>query len=214
MHLRKLTEINQRPNSKNIKSRGGLAKRNKILSTAGSLFAEKGYRETSVEDIAKSAKVNKATIYYYSHSKANLLFEVAMTAMDALMDLAKPVIDSSLTPEKKLMVLVTNHIKWQTSHRRFAGIGQIERRNLTPKLLGLYTSKRDEYEVVFRKLISEVLTKEEAQHMSPKLATLLILGLVNSIITWYKPNGECSIEEITKAVNLIILRALNLPPPA
>lgn len=44
-----------------------------IIETALSLFSEKGYENTRVEEIAKSAGVNQALIYYYFKSKEAIL---------------------------------------------------------------------------------------------------------------------------------------------
>ncbi len=44
-----------------------------ILKTSEILFAKKGYDGTSVEEIAKKAKVTKSLIYYYFKSKKDIL---------------------------------------------------------------------------------------------------------------------------------------------
>lgn len=44
-----------------------------ILKTALSLFCEKGYHSTSIEDIAKQAKISKGLLYHYFKSKAEVL---------------------------------------------------------------------------------------------------------------------------------------------
>ncbi|PLX15302.1 MAG: hypothetical protein C0601_13375 [Candidatus Muiribacterium halophilum] len=38
---------------------------NRIVSVALKVFSEYGYAGSSMDDIAKKAKVNKATIYYH-----------------------------------------------------------------------------------------------------------------------------------------------------
>ncbi len=48
------------------------ARRKQLLQTALLLFSEKGYRATSVRDIARSAGVNEALLYHYFDSKADL----------------------------------------------------------------------------------------------------------------------------------------------
>jgi TetR/AcrR family transcriptional regulator len=48
----------------------------KIISTALEVFAEKGKHGTRMEEIAVRAKVNKAMIYYYFRDKDNLYREV------------------------------------------------------------------------------------------------------------------------------------------
>lgn len=44
-----------------------------ILNTALSLFCEKGYHSTSIEDIAKQAEISKGLLYHYFRSKEDVL---------------------------------------------------------------------------------------------------------------------------------------------
>lgn len=44
-----------------------------LLETAWKLFYEKGYHNTTMEDILKKAKCSKGRFYYYFHAKAELL---------------------------------------------------------------------------------------------------------------------------------------------
>jgi AcrR family transcriptional regulator len=48
----------------------------KIIGKAQALFAEKGYSETSMADIAEACEVQKATLYHYFDSKEALLFGI------------------------------------------------------------------------------------------------------------------------------------------
>ena len=48
----------------------------RILQVAERIFAEKGFDAARVDEIAKEAHVNKALIYYYFTSKANILEEL------------------------------------------------------------------------------------------------------------------------------------------
>lgn len=54
------------------KTRRGLATRNKILKAAERLFGEKGYYNTSINDIAVKAKVAPGTLYIYFKDKYTL----------------------------------------------------------------------------------------------------------------------------------------------
>lgn len=48
------------------------ARRRQLIETALPLFAEAGYRGTTVRDIARAARVNEALLYHYFSSKADL----------------------------------------------------------------------------------------------------------------------------------------------
>lgn len=80
---------------------GGEQTRARIMREAERLFAANGYAETSVDNIAKAAKVNKALIYYYFKSKDELLNALFKATFDALeekfsVSRAKPVTADSL----------------------------------------------------------------------------------------------------------------------
>lgn len=57
--------------------------RNRILRTAASLFAEKGFDGARVDEIARQAGVNKALIYYYFENKEALLSQLFTEVLEA-----------------------------------------------------------------------------------------------------------------------------------
>jgi len=59
----------------------------RILGTAEKLFSEKGYDATSVDEISRKARVNKALIYYYFENKEAIkqsLFEYIIAEVRAM----------------------------------------------------------------------------------------------------------------------------------
>lgn len=62
--------------------------KDKILSAALRLFAEKGYHKTSIADIARNADVAKGLLYNYYKSKDELLLEIISDASVKMMDMA------------------------------------------------------------------------------------------------------------------------------
>jgi TetR/AcrR family transcriptional repressor of uid operon len=53
-------------------------KRDTILESAGAVFAQHGFKKTSIDDIAKRAGVAKGTVYLASPSKKDLFYEVLL----------------------------------------------------------------------------------------------------------------------------------------
>ncbi len=58
--------------------------REKILQSALDLFATKGYHVTSIEQLAKQAKVSKGLIYNYFHSKQTILEELIRIGLEEI----------------------------------------------------------------------------------------------------------------------------------
>ncbi len=183
--------------------------REKILRAASRLFWQKTYLGTSIDDIADIARINKATIYYYFKSKSVILYEIVMEYMQNIYEQALAITNSTLPPEKKLEVLLSNYLKWQISHPGQAIVGQIERRSLPPKLLRSHTAIRDQYEAIFSKVINEILAANQSVVVDEKMTCLFTLGLANSVVHWYKPNGRLPADEVVSQAVTYIMRAIS-----
>jgi AcrR family transcriptional regulator len=74
----------------------------RILTTALEVFADKGFAGARMDEIAKSAGVNKATIYYHVGNKAALYSAVLHQTLGQQADPFADAIAQCPTPEEKL----------------------------------------------------------------------------------------------------------------
>ena len=185
-----------------------LRQKKKVLQVSGRLFWDNGYLGTSIDDIASAAHVNKASIYYYFHSKSDILFELAMSFINSLIEVVRPIVESDLEPLKKLEAFVDRHLIYSLDRLGFSGIGQRERRNLPARMMREYTEKRDEYERLFRRILEEGVAQKQFHVRDPKLAAKFCLGLLNSTALWFKEKGKYSPEKIAQEQYLFVLSAL------
>ncbi len=79
--------------------------REKILSAALKLFAEKGYDTTSVDDVVKRARISKGSAYHYFPSKEALLRAVVTNGLSAFGSLVERV-ESAQSPKEKLAAFI------------------------------------------------------------------------------------------------------------
>jgi len=196
--------------SKNIRNRKYERQREKILSKAGRLFWKKGYLGTSTDDIARVTSLNKSTIFYYFNNKVSILYTLAIKSMIDLLKRAQHIVESKTTPENKLKKLITSHIHWQTSNIGLAGVGQLEIRNLSPKLRRELVAMRDQYESLFRNVIEEIASSDgyKLKKEEVNLFSLFILGFLNSMVQWYDPNGPQSPEKIASQASGFVFYGL------
>lgn len=66
--------------------RKGDQTRRDILETAARCFGEKGYFQTSIDDIAKELHIAKGTLYQYFHSKQELFDVLIGDALEHVLD--------------------------------------------------------------------------------------------------------------------------------
>lgn len=88
----------------------GMSTRKIILEACKKLFYEKGYHETSYDDICKTAHVNRGSIYYHFKEKEIIRYEVLWDLTRYCRDVAKEYCDS-----EKYIYLVTSYILWGIS---------------------------------------------------------------------------------------------------
>jgi TetR/AcrR family transcriptional regulator, cholesterol catabolism regulator len=182
----------------------------KILSVAEYLFWQKGYLGTSIQDIADKAGVNKSNIYYYFKNKEMLLYRIIVKIHEDVMKFALSVADSDLPPTEKLEKLIYEHVKWSLSNLVLGQLDIHDRRNLSQNLLKEIIQLRDQYDSIFRKTISDVMLQNESLFGDAKLASLFILGMVNSMSLWYRPNAGLSADDIAAAVCRFVFSGLQL----
>ena len=76
--------------------------REAILAAAQRLLVRYGYRKTTMDDLAREAKVGKGTIYLYFRSKEDVAISVMEKFHTSLMDHLVQILNSSEPPVKRL----------------------------------------------------------------------------------------------------------------
>jgi len=187
------------PNDRAMRSR------EKILNAAARLFLRKGYKGTSLIDIAKAAHLNKVTIYYHFKNKMALIYEIAMSNIDGIMALDQHILDSDMSVDEKLKTLLGNHIKWVYSHPGRLGFNPLLKLNLTPKLYSEYVKAREAYLSLFQKVIEEGQANGDFQQAPSFYDPLFIVQYLNALVQRFdsKPQSE-SIEKIALSSHRLI----------
>ncbi len=93
-------------------------KRQLIMNTALSLFAGSGYGNTSMNEIAKKAKISKGLIYNYFESKEALIQTILNKGIDKMLAIFDPNKDGKLEVHE-LEFFITESIKTLKENRPF-----------------------------------------------------------------------------------------------
>lgn len=184
-------------------------KRQRILENAARLFAQKGYENVSLEQIAARLKLNKASLYYYFKSKDEMFFLIQMQAIEQANAALEQVLESEADPKEKLREAIKSHVRIAT---RDYITGTFRQRELVlpRKLMVRVIAARDQFEKNFQKIILEGVEKGVFHRQYWKLAVMSILGTLNAIPRWYSPRGELSAEQIGEALAGFILKGLSV----
>ncbi|MEP6919267.1 MAG: helix-turn-helix domain-containing protein, partial [Acidobacteriota bacterium] len=80
--------------------------RQRLLKAAAAEFAARGFAGASVDRIARTARVNKAMIYYHFTSKAGLYREILRDMFDAVAVRASAAANANAAPADKIRAFV------------------------------------------------------------------------------------------------------------
>ena len=179
---------------------GGAGARGDILDAALRLFASRGYRATSVQDLADALGYGKATLYYYIRSKEEILLTIHELFMRRLVDDANAVIAGQGSAAEKLRKIIVNFVELVGRHHAEATVVNEEMRELSPRSLKRVVAERDEYERMLTRLVGEAAAAD------PQVAARAILGMVNWCYRWLRANGPLTQREVGEQMAALVIR--------
>ena len=176
--------------------------RQEILRTAARLFQQRGYDATSMNDVAAALKLSKGGLYHHFQSKDEILYEIMNHAMEITQDRVLNPVRGIADPEERLRALIRLHIEVVLSPRdREITVMLHENHPLPPALRKRINARKKDYIHFLESLMTEVQNQvqEKVQNkapnqtrrkVSPRAAAFALLGMINWIYQWYKPEGE------------------------
>src|SRR5712692_7583154 len=106
-------------------------KRDLILRAATDVFAERGYFNAQVADVARAAGVAAGTVYLYFRSKDDLLISIFERGMREALAETKAAIDGLDDPVERLRRIARLHLARLGRDRNLAVVFQVELRQST-----------------------------------------------------------------------------------
>ena len=90
-----------------------------ILEAAIIVFADKGYRASTVADLAKKAGFGEATIYNHFKNKKEILFSIGTRYINHFLISNEEHLRGIRDPEEKLRKYIWQYLWWSSKHKRF-----------------------------------------------------------------------------------------------
>ncbi|MCX8011534.1 MAG: TetR family transcriptional regulator [Desulfobacterota bacterium] len=117
-----------------------LNKHDRILKAALKVFAEKGFYNTRISDIAKEADVADGTIYLYFKNKDDLLISLFEEEVGKICNSMKEEMSKTSDLVEKLRVFASSHLNLVLKNRELAEVMQVELRQ-SAKFMREYVNK-------------------------------------------------------------------------
>jgi len=182
--------------------------REDILEAAAQVFRQKGFHGASMSDIAAAVSLQKASLYHHVSSKQEILFELLERALELLLERISAITTQKISAEEKLHTMIREYLQILIENIDLAAVLLFEHRSLERRQRTRHIPNRDKFESLWRDVINEGVDKKIFTCENPALATRALLGSMNWTITWYRPDGELSIEQIADQYSNLLLKGL------
>ena len=167
-----------------------------IRTAALELFTRLGYEATTMADIGAAVGIRGPSLYKHIASKQDVLVEIMVGTMDALIAANRSALATTTDPTERLRRAVEAHVRFHARNRLEAFVGNRELRSLEEPHRTAVVARRAEYEQSFRKLILDGVTAGRFHIGSPRLASYAILDLGMGVSTWHREDGEFTENEV------------------
>jgi AcrR family transcriptional regulator len=172
-------------------------RRDEILRSLAAVLRERRLSSLKMQDIADRLGLVKGNLYYYFKSKQDILFHCHVKCMQASLQALEEAERARGGAAKRLRELLLRHIQAITEDP-YGGVLLADLDSLSAPQRRRYVTMRDQFERGVRRLIDTGIRSGEFRRCDARLAGFAILGAVNWIPKWYRPEGELSAAEIAE----------------
>lgn len=177
----------------------------RLLDVATDLFSSKGFKGTSIRDIAIEMGMSTANLYYHYKNKDALLLAIiertSVTIVKALRELSK----KDLDPFYKFKLLLKTHINFCAKHWKESKIFLLDEELLSTE--GFEMNLRIQREVfeIYVNALKELKREGIVKADNLSILAFNILGVINWQLRWYRPEGRLSLDRVADEIVSFIL---------
>lgn len=202
-----------------VKSIGGPpsradAQRARVLRASVEIFSRRGYRATSMNEIAAGVGLSKPTLYHYFRNKEELLVRIYSEVLDESLRAGRETVAAAPTPLDALRDLLVSRVVYTCENRELLKICFEEEDELRPDLAEELLRRRRAFEdLVTAQVRAHLAAHPEVElGMSPTVFSNLCLGAVNWTYKWFRPDGPRTPYQLGAEIAGALLAAITPPP--
>ncbi len=185
----------------------GATRRDELLRIAARLFAERGFRNTTVRDIADAAGILSGSLYHHFDSKESMVDEILQTFQQELFASYDDVLASDLPARQKIEAAVRLSFEAIDEHHHEVAIFQNEADDLGGfDRFGYLAERNAQSRNVWLTLLTEgVETGVLRPDLDLELTYRFIRDTVWVAVRWYRPGAKLSHHDIADQYLTILL---------
>lgn len=188
----------------------GTSKRERILRAAVDVFAQNGYFNAKVSDIAKAAAVADGTIYLYFDNKEHVLTSIFREHTKQYIASLRQELHNIGRAEDRIRTTIRHHLETLGNDRALAVVSQVELRHSLKFMKGFSQAEVADYLTLIREIVErgqEQGTFRRTLH--PQLVAKSIFGILDEMVTsWILSEKDYNLSDQADQIADLILTGL------
>jgi len=174
-----------------------------ILRTSAAIFAEKGYHQASIRDIARATGVSLSGLYYYFDSKEELLFLIQDHAFGTLQANLDRLLAGEEDPQRRLRLLMENHLRYFIASTSEMKVLSHESESLNGEFKRRVNARKRRLTETAMEILREL---RPAGDLDLRVATFALFGMMNWLYNWHRPQRDVSVEKLVDDLHRIFTK--------
>ena len=193
----------------------GSERRQALVEIAAELFAERGFKATTVREIGDAAGVLSGSLYHHFDSKETIADEILSNYLDGIVQTYKTIIEEHSDPAVALRELVRAAFASLGPHRAAVTILQNERNYLAelPRFAYLTKMESDVRRMWVRVLEAGVDDGVFRDDLDPKLTYQFLRDAIWVAVRWFTPSGRLTVDELADQYLKLVMEGLETSRP-
>lgn len=188
----------------------GTTKRERILRAAIEVFAQNGYFNAKVSEIAKSAGVADGTIYLYFDGKEDLLITIFREHTRNYLQSLERALARIRRPEERIRIAIHHHLETLGRDRSLAIVAQVELRHSLKFMSLLSQQEVADYLNMLRKMIEHGQSDGSFRRtIHAQLGAKAVFGILDEMVTsWILSEKEYDLAASADQIADLVLTGL------
>lgn len=182
--------------------------RAEILTAAAELFRARGYRATTLEELARRLGISKKTLYGHFRSKEDLLAAIFHRTMSLVEEGLASIRSSDLPAAEQLREVIRHQVRTVVAEQAFLTVFFAEEASLPARLRRAIVRRKARYDHA----VQAIVRRCGPLTVHPRLVVFALLGMSNWTHRWYDPRREWDADVIADAFIALIERGYLVTP--
>jgi|AntRauTorckE5430_2_1112549.scaffolds.fasta_scaffold01971_5 AcrR family transcriptional regulator len=184
------------------------SRKEEIKSCAARLFRKKGFKATSMRDIAEAVGIKAASIYNHIQSKQELLGELLLEIAKIFTKEMADIQTAQLNTQQKLERLIALHVRLTVEHTDAIALISGEWVHLDEPLKQEYLILRDDYESHFKAIIAQGKVEKLFKNLDTEIILFSTLSTLRWLYSWYSRNKTYNQIELERQMTECLMNGI------